>query len=99
MTNETDKYDTPAKAIVADIAYSIQQRAHAQGWTKKKADSFAVESAIGALMAAIAITGEGTQTTNALSFFAFMVSTRGMDYVHERALQHVPRPAQISQET
>lgn len=85
---------TPA-ATVNRIAWSIQQRATAQAWKGKKGDGHAVEAACGALAAAIAILGNDTQgeddpTVNALSMFAFMVSTRGMAYVHERAARHMP---------
>lgn len=82
-------------ATVNRIAWSIQQRATAQAWKGKKGDGLAVEAACGALAAAIAILGDDTRgeddpTMNAPSMFAFMVSTRGMAYVHERAARHMP---------
>ena len=67
---------------------SAQPRAGMEG---KKGDGLAVEAACGALAAAIAINGEDDSVTNALSMFAFMVSTRGMAYVHERAARHMPQ--------
>lgn len=79
-------------ATVNRVAWSIQQRATAQGWKGKKGDGLAVETACGALAAAIAILGEDHPTVNALSMFAFMVGTRGMTYVHERAARHQPTP-------
>ena len=73
------------RRAVARIAWSIQQRAAAQTWKGKKGDGLAVEAACGALAASIALLGEDHPTTNSLSMFAFMVSTRGLAYVHERA--------------
>lgn len=81
---------SPSSATVNRIAWSIQQRATAQAWKGKKGDGLAIECAVGALAAAIAIHGEDHPTTNALSMFAFMVGTRGMAYVHERAAYHEP---------
>lgn len=81
---------TPSAATVNRIAWSIQQRAAAQGWKGRKGDALAVECAVGALSAAIALGGDENPTTNALSMFAFMVSTRGMAHVHERAARHMP---------
>lgn len=81
---------SPSAATVNRVAWSIQQRAAAQAWKGKKGDGLAVEAACGALAASIAIQGEDNPTTNALSMFAFMVSTRGMAYVHERAARHMP---------
>ncbi len=83
---------TSAKATTDRIAWSIAERAKRQGWKGKKADGLALESAIGALSAAIAFYGEEAPETNSVSLFAFMVSTRGLAYVQERAAQHTPAP-------
>lgn len=83
--------DTPSTATVNRVAWSIQQRAAAQAWKGKKGDGLALEAACGALAASIAIQGDDHPTTNALSMFAFMVGTRGMAYVHERAARHMPQ--------
>lgn len=87
--------ENPATPVVNRIAWSIQQRAAAQGWKGKKGDGLAIEAACGALAASIAMKGEEDATTNALSMFAFMVSTRGMSYVHERAARHQPPQQEI----
>lgn len=84
-----DPIAVETRRIVADVARSISQRAEAQGWKGKKADGLAIECACGALAAAIAIHGEdGHPTVNGLSFFAFMVGTRGFAYVKDRIEQH-----------
>lgn len=86
-----------AARVTNRVAWTIQQRATAQGWKGKKGDGLAMECAIGALGAAIALNGDEAHETQALSFFAFMVSTRGMAYVHERAARHQPTPEAIAQ--
>lgn len=86
MSEDKEAIAAESRRIVADVATSIVQRANAQGWKGKKADGAAIECAVGALAAAIAIHGEnGHPTVNALSFFAFMVGTRGIAWVKERA--------------
>ena len=89
--DEATQSEATRTHIVNRIAWSIQQRAAAQGWKGKKGDGLAIEAACGALAASIAMQGEEHATTNALSMFAFMVSTRGMAYVHERAARHMPQ--------
>lgn len=76
----------------ARIAHSIAERARAQGWKGKRGDALAMEMAVGALAATIAYLGDDHPTTNALSMFAFIVSTRGLDYVRERAEANDGKP-------
>lgn len=83
---------TPADAVNA-VAYSIRQRAMAQGWKGAKANAYAMEAATGALAAAMALTGEESAHTQAMSLFAFLTASRGMTHINERAARHIDRTA------
>lgn len=90
--NLTDRHNG-AKLAVNRVAWSIVERAAHQAWKHgKKADGLAVEAAVGALAAAIAFYGDDAPETQAMSFFAVMVGTRGYPYAKERAAMHTPHP-------
>lgn len=91
--SETTSAQERTKATVARIARSIVDRAERQGWKGKKADSLALECAVGALAGVIATCGEDSTEANAASMFAFIVSTRGMAYAKERAAPAKPAAA------
>lgn len=70
---------------VLTIAQQILSRAQHQNWRGKAGNNRAIECACGAVATSIALLGHNHPTTNAISFFAVMVSTRGLAYVKERA--------------
>lgn len=83
---------TPADTVNA-VAYSIRERAMAHGWKGAKANAYAMETAAGALAATLALMGEDSPHTQAMSLFAFLTASRGMTHINERAARYIESTA------